>query len=119
MAIMSRADAPDTANGLFGFSPVLTAIAIGCTFNTPNIKSAVWTIVAVIATVFIQAGMDMYFQPFGLPTLTGPFCVTTWLFLLPLYKFSVPASKHDEWHSEWDSFVDDLRRDERELDGKE
>lgn len=118
MALMFKADASDITAGLFGFSPVLTAIAIGCTFNKPNIKSAVWTIVAIIATVFVQAGMDMFFQPFGLPTLTGPFCVTTWLFLLPLYKFSVPAPKHNEWHSQWETFVDDLRRDEHDIDNR-
>ena len=118
MALLFKADASDITVGLFGFSPVLTAIAIGCTFNKPNIKSAVWTIVAIIATVFVQAGMDMFFQPFGLPTLTGPFCVTTWLFLLPLYKFSVPAPKHNEWHSQWETFVDDLRRDEHDIDNR-
>lgn len=118
MALMFKADASDITAGLFGFSPVLTAIAIGCTFNKPNIKSAVCTIVAIIATVFVQAGMDMFFQPFGLPTLTGPFCVTTWLFLLPLYKFSVPAPKHNEWHSQWETFVDDLRRDEHDIDNR-
>lgn len=116
MALLFKADASDITAGLFGFSPVLTAIAIGCTFNKPNIKSAIWTLVAIIATVFVQAGMDMFFQPFGLPTLTGPFCVTTWIFLLPLYRFSIPAPKHNEWHSEWKTFVDDLRRDEHDLD---
>ncbi len=118
MALLFKADASDITAGLFGFSPVLTAIAIGCTFNKPNIKSAVWTIVAIIATVFVQAGMDMFFQPFGLPTLTGPFCVTTWLFLLPLYKFSVPAPRHNEWHSQWETFVYDLRRDEHDIDNR-
>lgn len=118
MALLFKADASDITAGLFGFSPVLTAIAIGCTFNKPNIKSAVWTLVAIIATVFVQAGMDMFFQPFGLPTLTGPFCVTTWLFLLPLYRFSVPAPKHNEWHSQWETFVDDLRRDEHDIDNR-
>lgn len=118
MALLFKADASDITAGLFGFSPVLTAIAIGCTFNKPNIKSAVWTLVAIIATVFVQAGMDMFFQPFGLPTLTGPFCVTTWLFLLPLYKFSVPAPKHNEWHSQWETFVDDLRRDEHDINNR-
>lgn len=115
VAILFKADASDISSGLFGFSPVLTGIAIGCTFNKPNPKSAVWTIVAVIATVFIQAGMDMFFAPFGLPTLTGPFCLTTWLFLLPLYKMSAAPESHSEWHSEWESFVNDLHEDKKDL----
>lgn len=109
LALLFKADGSDVANGLFGFSPVLTAIAIGCTFNSPNIKSAVWAVVAVVATFFIQAAMDVFFEPFGLPTLTGPFCLTTWLFLLPLYKFSVSGNGHTEWDSEWERFVNALR----------
>lgn len=109
IAILFKADGSNIASGLFGFSPVLTGIAIGCTFNKPNVKSAIWALVAIVATVFVQAGMDVWFEPFGLPTLTGPFCLTTWLFLLPLYKFSVREDIHSEWDSEWDKFADDLR----------
>ncbi|MDE6438729.1 MAG: urea transporter [Muribaculaceae bacterium] len=115
VALLFKADGSDIANGLFGFSPVLTGIAIGCTFNKPGLRSAVWAVVAIVATVFVQAGMDMFFEPFGLPTLTGPFCLTTWLFILPLYKFSTPQEKHSEWDSEWDNFVGDLRRDEKKF----
>lgn len=82
IAIVFEAPASDISAGLFGFSPVLTGIAIGCTFYTVDIRSACWALAAIVATVFIQAGMDAMMMPFGLPTLTGPFCVTTWLFLL-------------------------------------
>lgn len=109
LALLFKADGADIANGLFGFSPVLTGIAIGCTFNSPGLKTAIWAVVAVAATFFVQAGMDVYFEPFGLPTLTGPFCITTWLFILPLYKLSELSSVHSEWDSEWDRFVNRLR----------
>ncbi len=112
LAILFKADGADIANGLYGFSPVLTAIAIGCTFYTPNIKSAAWAVVATIATFFIQAAMDAMMVPFGLPTLTGPFCVATWLFLLPLYKFDKGGDMHSEWDSDWDSFVARLKNKE-------
>lgn len=112
LAILFKADGADIANGLFGFSPVLTAIAIGCTFYSPNIKSAAWAVVAIVATFFIQAAMDVFFMPFGLPTLTGPFCVATWLFLLPLYKFDKGGDMHSEWDSEWDSFVNKVTASE-------
>lgn len=88
IAIVFQANSGDIANGLFGFSPVLTGIAVGCTFFKPCLKSALWTLVAIIATVFVQAGMDDFFAAWGLPTLTGPFCITTWLFLLPCFNFN-------------------------------
>lgn len=109
VAIVFKADAADISAGLFGFSPVLTGIAIGCTFYKPGIKSATWTVVAIIATVFVQAGMDAFFAPFGLPTLTGPFCVATWLFLLPQFKLNPQnETSHSEWKSDWDRFEERL-----------
>lgn len=95
VAIVYGADATDIASGLFGFSPVLTAIALGCTFYKPNLKSALWCLAGIVATVFVQAGMDAFFAPSGLPTLTGPFCITTWLFLLPAFKLASSSANGD------------------------
>ncbi|MBD5558172.1 MAG: urea transporter [Desulfovibrio sp.] len=97
VAIAFAADPADVTAGLFGFSPVLTAIALGCTFYKVNWRSALWAITGVIATVFIQAGMDAFMAPWGLPTLTGPFCVATWLFLLPLYKLDEDEPDKSDW----------------------
>lgn len=82
-AILYQCNGGDIANGLFGFSPVLTGIALGTTFYHVNWRTAIWSLLGIFATVFVQAGMDVFFSPIGLPTLTGPFCVTTWLFLWP------------------------------------
>lgn len=79
--------APDIANGLYGFSAVLTGIALGATYCNNSWKTWIWTILGVIMTVFIQAAMNAFFSPMGLPTLTGPFCVATWMFLFPDYSF--------------------------------
>lgn len=97
LAILFKCTPADISAGLFGFSPVLTAIAVGMTFYQVNWRSAVWTVVAIVATFFIQAAMDVFMEPWGLPTLTGPFCVATWLFLAPLYKFGPSATGHPEW----------------------
>lgn len=88
----------DIVNGLYGFSPVLTAIALGCTFYRPNLRTAIWALLGVLVTVFIQAGMDILMLPFGIPTLTAPFCIATWLFLLPMYKFDEKTPNHSHWH---------------------
>lgn len=100
LAIVFKADATMTEDGLFAFSAVLTGIAVGMTFYTVNWKTAIWTIVAIVATFFIQTAMDAFLDPFGIPTLTAPFCITTWLFLAPLFKFQVP-SKEKEDHTDW------------------
>lgn len=86
VAVSFAADPADVTAGLFGFSPVLTGIAVGTTFYRVNWRSALWAAAAVVATVFIQAGMDTLMAPWGIPTLTAPFCIATWMFLLPLYK---------------------------------
>ena len=98
MVLLYQAAGSDIANGLYGFSPVLTAIALGCTFYKPNWRSAIWALLGIIVTVFIQAGMDAMMMPFGMPTFTAPFCLATWLFLLPLYKFDEKTPDHSHWH---------------------
>lgn len=67
--------------GLWGFSPVLTAIAVGVVFR-PADSRRLWlllTILATIATVLIQKLLILLLSPVGLPVLTLPFCVATWL----------------------------------------
>lgn len=98
VVLLYRGPGSDIANGLYGFSPVLTAIALGCVFYKPGWKSAVWALLGIIVTVFIQAGMDAMMMPYGMPTFTAPFCLTTWLFLLPLYKFDDKEPDHSSWH---------------------
>lgn len=99
LAIMFEADPSDIANGLYGFSPVLTGIALGMTFYAVNWKTACWALVGIVATFFIQAGMDVLMEPWGLPTLTGPFCVATWIFLLPLYNLGGGKPDHSRWRA--------------------
>ena len=98
VAILFKASGSDVASGLYGFSPVLTAIALATVFYKPGRRSALWALVGVVVTVFVQAGMDVLLAPLGIPTLTAPFCLTTWLFLLPLIRFD--EAEHPD-HSNW------------------
>ncbi|EPC0237229.1 urea transporter [Escherichia albertii] len=68
--------------GLYSFSAVLTAIALGCTFNRPGWRVMVYTLVGVIFTVIMQGALDTLFSPLGIPTLTMPFVLASWLFLV-------------------------------------
>ncbi len=83
LALLFAAPTADVSAGLYGFSPVLTAIALGATFRTPGRRTLTWTLLGIAVTLFIQAGMDVLVVPFGIATLTAPFCLATWLFLLP------------------------------------
>lgn len=78
--------------GLMGFSPVLTAIALGAVFYKPGVKVALYALVATVFTVIVQGAMNVALTPFGIPTLTAPFVLASWLFLLPRQHFEQRAS---------------------------
>lgn len=114
-AIGFQASGTDVTSGLYGFSAVLTGIALGCTFYKPNLRSAIWTVLGIIVTVFVQGAMNALLGPFGIATLTAPFCITTWLFLLPRLNIDNPTP-HDESskhlrpdHSQWHKRKDTKR----------
>lgn len=99
VAALFGASAHGIESGLYGFSPALTAIALATVFYRPCLRSAVWAAAGIVVTVFVQAGMNTAVAPLGIATLTAPFCITTWLFLLPLIKFD---DKERPDHSNWD-----------------
>jgi urea transporter len=41
-----------------------------------------------VFTVVVQGAMNVALAPLGVPTLTAPFVLVTWLFLLPRSHFS-------------------------------
>jgi urea transporter len=69
--------------GLLGFSPVLTAVALGTVFYQPSWRVAVYAAVATVFTVITQAALNVALTPFAIPALTAPFVLVTWIFLLP------------------------------------
>ncbi|MBQ6605183.1 MAG: urea transporter [Tidjanibacter sp.] len=98
-AILFGAPGEMISEGLFGFSSVLTAIALGATFYRPSWGSAIWSLLGIVVCMFVQLATDLWLEPIGLPALTAPFCLTTWIFLLPLFKFG--KHKHPVDHSDW------------------
>jgi urea transporter len=73
--------------GLMGFSPVLTAMALGAVFYKPGLRVAIYALVATVFTVIVQGAMNVALAPFGIPTLTAPFVLASWIFLLPRQHF--------------------------------
>jgi urea transporter len=86
-ALALGADGTAVTSGLFGFSAVLTAIALGSVFYAPSWRVLAFTVLGVVFTVIVQGALDATLAPLGIPTYTAPFVVVTWLFLLPKEKF--------------------------------
>lgn len=66
--------------GLYNYNAVLTIIAVGLLLDGKRYFPLVGIFAAAI-TVPISAGVDLLLDPFGLPALTSPFIISTWLFL--------------------------------------
>ncbi|WP_081091509.1 urea transporter [Photobacterium leiognathi] len=63
-------------NGLYGYSPVLTAIALGCVFIK---KSLIYTLLGIVITVFLQASLYSITASFAVPTFTSAFLLCLYL----------------------------------------
>jgi len=73
--------------GLLGFSPVLTAVALGATFHRPSLRVAFYAALATVFTVVAQAAVNVALRPIAIPALTAPFILVSWMFLLPRQSF--------------------------------
>ncbi|HEV7896732.1 MAG TPA: urea transporter [Planosporangium sp.] len=82
------------AAGLYGFSAVLTAVALGSVFYRPSWRVALYVLLGVVFTVVVQAALNTALSPLGVPALTAPFVFATWLFLLP--KRDLAPTSHRE-----------------------
>ena len=51
------------------------------------LRVVVYTLVGTVFTVIVQGAMNVALTPFAIPTLTGPFVLASWLFLLPRQHF--------------------------------
>ena len=51
--------------GLLGFSPVLTAIALGTVFYRPGLRVAVYAALGTVFTVVVQAALNVALTPFA------------------------------------------------------
>ncbi|USG65032.1 urea transporter [Brevibacillus ruminantium] len=67
--------------GLYGYNAVLTILAVSAVFATDHRMATLTGILAAIITVPVTAGLSSWLQPYGLPTLTMPFVLVTWMFI--------------------------------------
>ena len=88
VAILLGADPASVSAGLYGFSPVLTALAVGAIFLKPSVRIALYAALATVATVFVQGALDVIMDPMGLPSFTAPYVLTMYLFIAPKKLFA-------------------------------
>jgi urea transporter len=86
-ALVLGGDGVAIYHGLYGFNAVLCAIALGGLFFVLTWKSAVYALLAAMFSVPTFAAIAVLLSPIGMPALTAPFVLTTWLFLWPKAGF--------------------------------
>lgn len=67
--------------GLYGYNAILTIIAVSIVFKENERNGLLIGIIAAFLTVPITASISTWLIPFGLPALTMPFVLCTWLIL--------------------------------------
>lgn len=77
----------ETANGLAGYSGVLTAIALSVTFLKSSPLSWILAIIATIVTAFVT----LFMHQLDVATYTWPYILTTWVFLIIAHY--IPAAE--------------------------
>ena len=82
--------------GLLGFSPVLTAVALGTVFYRPNWRVAIYAMLGTLVTVIAQVALNVALTPLAIPALTAPFVLVTWIFLLPRQCLEPASSGADD-----------------------
>lgn len=73
---------PALRAGAFGFNSVLVAIALTSVFLAPTRVTLAYALLAAIVTPFVVAAAAAALEPLGMPALTLPFVLVTWVFLL-------------------------------------
>ncbi len=96
-ALFLGADEKAVSEGMYQFSAVLTAIGLGTTFYKPNWRVALYALLGTVFTVVAQGALNVALAPLGIPSLTFPFVIAAWLFLLPNIQF-MPASHQSGRH---------------------
>ncbi|MBY0120391.1 urea transporter [Bacillus sp. S/N-304-OC-R1] len=68
--------------GLYGYNAILTILAVSAVFNEKqNFLTVLIGIISACLAVLITASVDALLIPFGLPALTMPFVLATWIIL--------------------------------------
>jgi len=68
--------------GLYGYNAILAVLAVSVDFHVGSrMKSIIAGTLAAVLSVFMTATVSAMLLPYGLPSLTMPFVLTSWLIL--------------------------------------
>lgn len=81
IAYLFGADTHSLNLGLYNYNAVLTIIAVGLIFNKKEKPTILTAVIAATLTVPVTVGLEILLNPFGLPALTFPFIICSWLFI--------------------------------------
>ena len=82
MAYELGAEHPLIICGLYGYNAILACMAVASVFSTEeNRYRNISGILAACLTVPLTDSVSTWLLPYGLPALTMPFVLSTWLFL--------------------------------------
>ncbi|WLV25009.1 urea transporter [Aciduricibacillus chroicocephali] len=81
VAILLGADQVLIGKGLYGYNAILAVMAVSIAMPAaqPKNKPILSGFIAAALTVFITASVSAIMQPYGLPALTLPFVLVTWI----------------------------------------
>ncbi len=71
----------DIHMGMFSYSAILTAIAIGGLFYLLTVRCFIYTLFGVVVTTWLYAALAAILLPLHLPPYTAPFVLVTWILL--------------------------------------
>ena len=81
---------PAIRDGAYGFNSALTAVALACVFLPEGWRASAYAVLGAGVTPLVTAACAAAFQPLGLPAMTLPFVLTTWVFLLAYRRLFQP-----------------------------
>lgn len=81
-ALLFQADQTLLLHGLWGYSAALTAVAVGSVFIELSTRALLLSLGATLFTILLQGASFTLASTVGIPALTFPFVLATWVFLL-------------------------------------
>ncbi len=71
-------------HGFYGFNSALSALAVGTIVGKPGWRTPLAALLCAAVAAIATAAMIPLLRSAGLPALSAPFCISSWLFILAL-----------------------------------